>query len=153
MNHNFKLKSGGTSVTNDAGLLNYALKSARDVRRQGRRTRDGNPGQPDKESHFSSRPLLRRPPLPVRRRGRCWTTRGPPNLSDLLPIFNACGACRERGEGGERRASMNYRKSIRLLQPRTIGRPSITRSDFRLLDRRSLCRHFEKFLIYIRSLL
>lgn len=30
MNHNFKLKSGETSVTNDAELLNYALKSARE---------------------------------------------------------------------------------------------------------------------------
>lgn len=30
MNHNFKLKLSETSVTNDAELLNYALKSARE---------------------------------------------------------------------------------------------------------------------------
>lgn len=30
MNHNFKLKSSETSVTNDAELLNYALKSTRE---------------------------------------------------------------------------------------------------------------------------
>lgn len=30
MNHNFKLKSSETSVTNDAELLNYALKSIRE---------------------------------------------------------------------------------------------------------------------------
>lgn len=43
MNHNFKLKSGEISVTNDAEPLNYALKSAREEsdessRRKGRAT-------------------------------------------------------------------------------------------------------------------
>lgn len=44
MNHNFKLKPSETSVTNDAELFNYALKS----------TCENGIGQPEEESHLSS---------------------------------------------------------------------------------------------------
>jgi len=74
MNHNFKLKPSETSVTNDAELLNYALKSAREnaVR------------QPEKESYFSS--CCSSGLLLVIRCRRCRTTRCP-RCPPLLPYF------------------------------------------------------------------
>jgi len=83
MNHNFKLKPSETSVTNDAELLNYALKSAR----------ENAVGQPEKESHFSSccSSLV------------CFLLSDVDDVGQLaalavhlsFPIFNARGTCRE----------------------------------------------------------
>lgn len=82
MNHNFKLKSSETSVTNDAELLNYALKSAR----------ENVVGHEEGEPLFIM--LLLASLLLVIRSQRCRTTRCPrAHLS--FPIFNARGACRE----------------------------------------------------------
>jgi len=83
MNHNFKLKPSETSVTNDAELLNYALKSAR----------ENAVGQPEKKSHFSSccSSLV------------CFLLSDVDDVGQLavlaahlsFPIFNARGTCRE----------------------------------------------------------
>lgn len=85
MNHNFKLKSGETFVTNDAELLNYALKSALEEPDEGG-TRKGKATFHHVARRDSAVLVI-----------RCRTTHCPHtlNLSVSFSIFNGRDACRE----------------------------------------------------------